>query len=321
MLYKVVTTTLSGTFARFRVNFRQVYTVTKMTGFGFQREKRLLAKLIEQQDAEKYQAFVQKLVAIHGADKVTNWVVNDILPTSSSDSMAWCYRLMLGDERYALMNQKAVETLVEILVDKGHVPGKDFSIHPEGGLILSSNANESILEDVPEEFRDMLRAELLQAELPDAQATLEASLGVPFVTNLLSRVETRIPTLTDAQAIGYLVTMSSGVEEKTQINLFPILMNHVRVQFPERLKAILENIEAENWDEQSPEAFIDLIIAAGGESELLPHPEEPGQYLISRKGLQVLASVFEGGESSVYELIAALDAHQRQQIETEQPEQ
>jgi hypothetical protein len=87
------------------------------------------------------------------------------------------------------------------------------------------------------------------------------------------------------------------------------------------LKAILENIEAENWDEQSPEAFIDLIIAAGAGSELLPHPEEPGQYLISRKGLQVLASVFEGGEPSVYELIAALDSHQRQQIEIEQPEQ
>ena len=92
MLYKVVTTTLSGTSALFIVNFRQVYTVTKMTGFGFQREKRLLAKLIDQQDAEKYQAFVQKLVAIHGADKVTNWIVNDVLPTSSLDTAF--FRLM-----------------------------------------------------------------------------------------------------------------------------------------------------------------------------------------------------------------------------------
>lgn len=288
-----------------------------MPGFGFEKEKRLLAKLIEQQNAEKYQAFVQKLVAIHGANKVTNWVVNDVLPTSSSDSMAWCYQLMLGDERYALMKHKAVETLVEILVDKGHIPGQDFSIHPEGGLILSSDASESLLEDVPEEFRDMLRVELPQVELPNAQATLEASLGVPFVANLLNRVENRIPTLTDAQATCYLVTISSGVEEKTQINLFPVLMNHLKVQFPNRLEAILENIKAEIWAEQSPDAFIDLIIAAGGESELLLHPEEPGEYLINRKGLQVLASVFEGGEQSIYELIASLDAHQSQQIETE----
>ncbi len=319
MLDKVVTTTLSGTFARFKVNFRQVYTVTKMTEFGFQREKRLLAKLIEQQHPEKYQAFVQKLVAIHGADKVTNWVVNDILPRSSSDSMAWCYRLMLGDERYALMNQKAVETLVEILVDKGHVPGKDFSIHPEGGLILSSHASESILEDVPEEFRDMLRAESLQAELPDAQAILEASLGVPFIANLLSRIETRIPTLTDAQAVGYLVSMGAGVEEKTQIELFPMLMYHIKSKFPERFKVIWENIKAENWEKPGSEVGLDLIIAAGGESELLPHPEESGEYIITRKGLQILASVFQG-ERNIYELIAALDAHQRQKTTTEEPE-
>lgn len=189
--------------------------------FGFQREKRLLTKVVQAKDATKFQALTEKLVLVHGAEKVTDWVVDEVLPSVGADSMAWVYKFMLGEEGYARMQEKALEAVSETLVQKGYAPGRDFSVHPDGGFILSSESSEALLQDVPEHYREKVRADVLQAEERlDAQTALERYLGVPFVDNLLGRVEARIPKLTNTQVATYLVTIGVGVGQRTQIELF-----------------------------------------------------------------------------------------------------
>lgn len=276
-------------------------------GFGFHREKRLLSKVIETQDAAKFQALVQKLVSTYGAERVSDWVVQDILPFLDSESMSWTYTIMCGQDSFKKITEQSLENVFQVLIKKGFVPGTDFSVHPQGGFILSEDCNEALLEDIPEEHREKFRAETLQAQAVDPQVVLENHLKVPFVANLLSRVEARIPDMTDSQAAGYLTCLGVGVEERTQIELFPILIRHIQQRFPDRLQSIWKVVKSERWDEPGAEVGIDLVIAAGGESELVPDPSTPGNYFINRRGLEILATVYQG-ERSIYDLIASLDA-------------
>lgn len=130
------------------------------TDFGFDREKRLLAKVVENRDAAQYEALLEKLRTQYGAERVTDWVM-EVLATVTPDSMAWAYKQMLGEAGYEHMGRKATAALYQRLIKKGFQPGKDFSIASNGELILSTEASEAILADIPEQFRDMARSGFL----------------------------------------------------------------------------------------------------------------------------------------------------------------
>jgi hypothetical protein len=230
---------------------------------------------------------------------------------------------MLGQKGYERMTQEAMNTLHQILIDKGYTPGKDFSIHPQGGIILNENASEALLADVPEEFRADVRADLKSITIPSALDTLEDHLGVPFLERLLQRVSNRLSTYTDSQAAAYLAVMASGFEDRTQIELFPILLNHVAEAHPERIQGIIDIMKKpDELDSSKPthKVMLDLVCAAGGEDELMPHPDypdNPDEGFISRRGLEIFAKVWHG-DRSVYEVIGALDAAIKKHAEQEQ---
>jgi len=312
LLYKVVTTTLSGTFIFFRVNFRQVDTVTKMTEFGFQKEKRLLVKVISSKNSKAYQELIGKLCLRLGADRAMDLVTNEVLPKLPPKDFEWCYKTMLGQQGYERIKQEMMKTISQMLIDKGYTPGQDFSVHPKGGVILSNNAGEALLADVPEEFRADIRENIQLQIIPRAIDTLEKHLGVPFLDRLLQRVSDRLPTYTDSQAAAYLAVMASGFENRTPIKLFPILLNHVAEAHLDRIQGIIGMMQKpDELDSSNPthKVMLDLICAAGGEDEIKPHPDDPDnpdEYLISRRGLEIFAQVWHG-DRSVYEVIGALD--------------
>lgn len=284
-----------------------------MKGFGFQKEKRLITKIISSQNSEAYEKFIRKLCLRLGAERTTNLVINEVLPTLPSEDFKWCYKTMLGQAGYERMMQEASKTLYQVLVEKGYTPGKDFSVHPQGGIILSDNATEALLADVPEDFRAKARTELKVATMPSALDVLEKHLGVPFLERLQQRVSTRLPTFTDSEAAAYLAVMASGFQDRTQIELFPILLNYVQEAHPDRIQGIINAMEKpDDLDSSQPthKIMVDLICAAGGENELKPHPEhpdDPDEGLISRRGMEIFAQVWQGDRSG-YEIIAAFDA-------------
>jgi hypothetical protein len=249
--------------------------------------------------------------------------MKEVLPTLPPTDFEWCYKTMLGQKGYERMTQEAMNTLHQILIDKGYTPGKDFSIHPQGGIILNENASEALLADVPEEFRADVRADLKSITIPSALDTLEDHLGVPFLERLLQRVSNRLSTYTDSQAAAYLAVMASGFEDRTQIELFPILLNHVAEAHPERIQGIIDIMKKpDELDSSKPthKVMLDLVCAAGGEDELMPHPDypdNPDEGFISRRGLEIFAKVWHG-DRSVYEVIGALDAAIKKHAEQEQ---
>ncbi|KYC43983.1 hypothetical protein WA1_02225 [Scytonema hofmannii PCC 7110] len=284
-----------------------------MKGFGLQKEKRLLVKIISSQNSKAYQEFIGKLYLRLGIDRTTDLVINEVLPTLPPEDYKWCYETMLGQTGYEHMKQEASNALYQVLVEKGYTPGTDFSIHPQGGIILSDNASEALLVDVPENFRAKIRAELKTTIIPNALDTLEEHLGVPFLEQLLQRVSARLTTFTDSEAATYLAVMTSGFQERTQIELFPILLNHVAQAHPERIQGIvhiMKKLDDLDSSEQTHKVMLDLVCAAGGENELMPHPDrpnDPDECVISRRGMEIFAQVWHG-ERSVYEIIGALDA-------------
>ncbi len=298
-------------------------TVVKMAGFGFQKEKRLITLVISSQNQKAYQELIGKLCLKLGTDRTIDLVMNEVLPTLPPTDFKWCYKTMLGQKGYERMTQEAMKTIYQMLIDKGYTPGKDFSFHPQGGIILNENASEALLADVPEEFRANVCTNLESTTFPSALETLEQHLGVPFLERLLQRVSERLPTYTDTQAAAYLAVMASGFEDRTQIELFPILLNHVAEVHPERIQGIMEVMEKpDELDSSKPthKVMLDLICAAGGEDELTPHPDypdNPDEGLITRRGIEIFAKVWHG-ERSVYELIGAFDAAIKKHTEQDQ---
>ncbi len=298
-------------------------TVVKMAGFGFQKEKRLLAKVISSQNPKAYQELIGKLCLRLGTDRAIDLVMEEVLPTLPPTDFEWCYKTMLGQKGYERMKQEMMKTIYQMLIDKGYTPGKDFSIHPQGGIILSDNASEALLADVPEEFRADVRTNLKTTTIPSALETLEQHLGVPFLERLLQRVSDRLPTYTDSEAAAYLTVMACGFQDGTQIELFPILLNHVAETHPDRIQGIIGVMKKpDELDSSKPthKVMLDLVCAAGGEDELKPHPDypdNPDEGLITRRGLEIFAKVWHG-DRSVYELIGALDAAIKKHAEQDQ---
>jgi hypothetical protein len=97
------------------------------------------------------------------------------------------------------------------------------------------------------------------------------------------------------------------------LELLPILLNHVAEAHLDRIQGIIDMIQKlDELDSSNAthKVMLDLIWAAGGEDEIKPHPDyhdNPDEYLISRRGLEIFAQVWHG-DRSVYEVIGALDA-------------
>lgn len=284
-----------------------------MPGFGFEKEKRLLAKVISSKNSKAYEELIKKLCLRLGEDRARHLVMNEVLPKLPPKDFEWCYKTMLGQKGYERMTQESINTISQMLIDKGYTPGKDFSIHPQGGVILSKNASEALLADVPEEFRSEVCADLKSTAIPSALETLEKHLGVPFLERLLQRVSDRLPAYSDSQAAAYLAVMASGFENRTHIELLPILLNHVAEAHLERIQGIIDMMQKPDELDSSNathKVMLDLICAAGGEDGIQPHPDypdNPDEYLISRRGLEIFAQVWHG-DRSVYEVIGELDA-------------
>lgn len=295
-----------------------------MKGFGFQKEKRLLAKIINSQNSKAYQEFIEKLCLRLGAERTTNLVVNEVLPTLPPEDFEWCYKTMLGQTGYERMKQEMLKAFCQMLVEKGYTPGKDFSVYPQRGIIVSDNTYEELLADVSEDFRDNIRSKLETIIMPSALDALEKHLGVPFLERLLQRVSDRLTTYTDSEAAAYLSVMAIGFEDRTQIELFPILLNHVAEAHPDRIEKIVDILrKPDDLDSSKPthKVMLDLICAAGGENELMPHPDhpnDPDNGLISRRGLEIFAQVWHS-EHSVYEVIAALDTATKKYLKDSNP--
>lgn len=182
------------------------------------------------------------------------------------------------------MHREAIE-LFRLLVQAGAVPGEDFSCDEQsGGYRLTQRSLDLLAAAYPEIDWSDLCAEPHQ----QIAQSLHQELQTPFIDNLLWRIKDRLNYLSDAEGSWYLNQILVGVQQRTGLNLLPLLSETVGLSGQVRLEWLLRLEAVEPCDYW----LYDLVMAAGGTPEDVAW-DEFGIYL-SENGLTLLEQVWIG---------------------------
>ena len=259
-----------------------------------------MKRCFEKRDTEQLKRTIQKASELLGRGEVERMIVDEVLPDLSRKEQEW-WISQLPDQTQSEMGDQVREAVFSILTEEGFEVGKDFSVGPERGLMISDRARDFLLSQMPEEERAELERELFKLSQNPYQL-IEEQLGVPFFDNLKKTATARLQGLDDAMAIGYLANITEGIVKRhPELTDFGgwFISNVVDCHRLQRLLAT----DVGDWGDVSF-FMADIITAAGGENEI---KEDDGQRLMSREGLKLLASVWDGDEFSLHDLIAAFD--------------
>ncbi|MEL6381129.1 MAG: hypothetical protein AAFQ89_01380 [Cyanobacteria bacterium J06626_18] len=160
------------------------------------------------------------------------------------------------------MDQAAVD-FFRLLVQVGAVPGEDFSCDMAQQVYRLNERCYGLLEaaypDV--DWQTVVEMPSLVEDTAEIIEHLHQQLGCPFVPNLIAQIASRMRTLPDAQAAGYIQTLLSGVENATGIAIYPLLTEHLDMAAQLRLEWLLRQ---EVVIVPGHECLLDLVLAAGG---------------------------------------------------------
>jgi len=252
-----------------------------------------------------------------GHNRLQQLLVDEVLVEVSVEAGDWFWQSILSPKQYQQMKEMAFQAMLDTLIDDGCELGKDISsVEKEGSrqLLLSQKARETLVSYVPNEHHERVAQMFKDQEQEHPATMLEQHLGVEFFTQLLVQAKKRLPTLTDRQAVRYLLTIAAGVGERhPEIKDFPLwfLANATADLTEGRRQQLWELMESDSEFEDCNHWLEDLLIAAGGSNYIHPHPDNPKDNLIDREGMLLLDQVYQGERRSS-ELVAALDAHMKE---------
>lgn len=267
-----------------------------MKGFGYSREKRLIAKAIETRNREEGTKMMAEIWQRLSARQVAE-LVFEVLSTRSAGDKVWAYGSLLPKDTWEDMFPEIMASLYDFFSERGLKGGRDFGKSPEG-VWVSRASSEAMLpelpDNLPEVFEAFMKGSLLSIWDGSPVEALEQQLGVPFADNLVRRIEQRLPTLTDGQAATYLNSIFEGVEKRTGVSIGDFMWE----QLPKDKRLVkVFNLLLQGKNEPNIDWIEDLICAAGGESEIRPHPEKPHKHVLSLRAIELFDTVYRGKES------------------------
>lgn len=269
--------------------------------------KRQLIKAIQRRNIATIQTLIAHWQKILGADKLTNLIVNEVMVECDTDSHSWFLQTFLKQFRYEQMQQQAQNNVLQMLVNAGLEPGKDFSFGLGHEMMISDRTKETLLSQLPENRQASFAAQIQSEPIPDPVIAIEQQLGCPFFTNLTEIASQKMQVLSNYQAAAYLGVVIAGLVQR-----HPVLQN---VDFPTkfifgalaglpeaRVMAILNDQQTEpTFNEWM--IFQDLL-AAMEDPEFQRIAEEEGG--ISLEQLKKLDLVW-CGEHRISEIIAVVE--------------
>jgi hypothetical protein len=258
-----------------------------MKGFGKtplpdDRDIRRLIKLIGRRETAPTLKLAAQLGRRYGRDSsVLAQVFSELAPEDAAWFGSACFDSIPAEERSTALTQAMTHC--------GYILGKDFSFQ-DGGILVGGKLAESLgLETIP----------------PSPIEALESRLGVPFVSNLLLKLQEKL-ALPDDQLTGWVIAVIAGVEGATQIDLAPIFAQRLG---QERLNVVRACLKRDEFTVQIESVISDVFAAAGGEPSYL-HPDT-GEAFWGIEDLKLLGLVWAGGEFSPFELAAVLTASRK----------
>lgn len=264
-----------------------------MPEFIYNEEKTLLTKAVKNHNIDEVKEIADRLAKKISTEQIGS-LLFEVIETLPPDDAAWAYSNLLPAEAWEEMQQNAIVSFYQILLEKGFEAGRDFSITPNG-VKLSLEANEALLRDIPKEYRniynDLLQIGAIAIQEESPIVLLESRLGVPFVDNILELIAKRFPNLSDGEAATYLFNIFEGVQARTGISMLDLIASKFRNNI--RFNNIFEVMEAGDFQPNN-DWMIDLVLAAGGKAELIPDPENPEQQIPSPQCQEILDQVYMG---------------------------
>jgi hypothetical protein len=269
--------------------------------------KRQLLKALSYRDIAAITSLITQWQTVVGTQKLTNLIVNEVMPECDSDSHRWFCRIFLGQGQYEQMEEKAQSNVFQILLSGGLEPGKDFSFGSDGRLIIGDRAKQILLCQVPQQRQALFEAQLEPLLVEDRVTAIEQQLGCAFFSNLTEIAIQQMQVFSNSQAAAYLGVLVAGL-----VSRHPQLQD---ADFPTRfIVSILQGLPEEramlilNDPEENPQ-FDELIIfqdllAAMGDTKYHQITDEDGG--INLEQLKKLDLVWRG-EREISELIAMIE--------------
>ncbi|WP_017715205.1 hypothetical protein [Kamptonema formosum] len=269
-----------------------------MKGFGYSREKQLIAKAIETRNREVVTKIVPE-IRQRLSDRQIAGLFFEVASTLPAGDRLWVLGSLLPKDTWADSLPEILTGLYDFFSERGLKAGRDFGKNPEGeGVWVNRAASEPMLAELPDSLREvfeaLMKGNLLLIQDESPVEALEKELGVPFAENLVRRIEQRLPTLTDGQAATYLNSIFEGVEKRTGICIGDFLWEEMPQD--KRLLKIFK-LQRQGKSEPNIDWIRDLICAAGGESEIRPHPEKPHKHILSLRAIELFDRVCKAKES------------------------
>ncbi|MEA5502495.1 hypothetical protein VB735_05105 [Halotia wernerae UHCC 0503] len=268
--------------------------------------KRQLFEALHRRDGTAINTLMTRWQKILGGEKLTEVIINEVIVECDSDSYCWFVQHFLGQSQYQQVQQHAQNNVFHILVNAGLEPGKDFSFGLDGEMIISDRAQQILLNQLPQEYRTLFKAQVQISPVLDPMMAIEQQLGCAFFTNLIKIASQKVQSLTNSQAAAYLGVVLAGLMKRhpaLQDVDFPtkFIFQALQGLSQERATAILN-------DEQTNPQFDEIMIfqdllAAMGESNSHQIAEESGS--ISIKQFKELDLVW-CGERRISEIIAVM---------------
>ncbi|MBF2077543.1 MAG: hypothetical protein IGR76_03240 [Synechococcales cyanobacterium T60_A2020_003] len=195
------------------------------------------------------------------------------------------------------MHQNALD-LFQILVQVGATPGEDFSFNTEDGTCALSERAYALLREAYPDIDWGNCATVSERDINQAIAAVHDHLDVDFVNRLLDRIPLRLQQLSDEKAAWYLLHVLDGVELRTGIPIYDLLLDrlplHDQVQLAQSLSHIPNAVPCGEW-------MVDLVFAAGGYPDDISL--EWDEAVLTERGMRLLASVW-AGEQNLFEELA-----------------
>lgn len=259
-----------------------------------------MKRYFRERDTEQLKVVIREASERLGRAEVERMIVDEVLPDLSRKEQEW-WISQLPDQTQSEMGDQVREAVFSILTEEGFEVGKDFSVGPERGLMISDRARDFLLSQMPEEERAELERELFKLSQNPYQL-IEEQLGVPFFDNLKKTATARLQGLDDAMAIGYLANITEGIVQKhPELTDFKEWFLSSVLDF-DRLNRL---IATEATDCGDISFFLGDIVSAAGASQEVT--EQDGRQLVTQSGLKLLSQVWDGGDVSIRDLIAQLD--------------
>jgi hypothetical protein len=227
-------------------------------------------------------------------------LLNEVLLQVDHANFVWFLEEYAGKERYQEAVADVSVVMSQQLIKSGFKAGSDFSLHPDGRLFMSKQANKYFVNNFlkKEDYTDI---SVVSNEQPSSMQILEKTLGVPFFDNLSKLAGNRLATMDNATASIYVLWLMQGISSrhpKIEKDFCDWLMFDV---CGERLSD-LASVEIEGIEFNGSVVFEDLLRALGETNVSIIKETD-----LSIEHLRLLDQVWTGENMRVSELIALLE--------------